>query len=194
VSALNHKRKKQCGDKFRWPSMKAAQAYCFHKQHGGVHIRAYHCRHCGGIHVGHFRQDELPTVEVVMSKTRVYSVFCGRCREGGIHLDREGAEEERAHFANPVVMEKDISDEEYAAIAIDYMEQETERKAWERQRNPRPTTSEEFDLSVPEPVAPDSWMSPEGWRPSERPEPPAPKRADRPSPREGASNRKRGSR
>ncbi len=163
---MNAKRKKQCGDKYRWPSMKAAQAFCFHKQHGGVHIQAYHCRHCGGIHVGHFRQDELPTVETTMSKTRVYSVFCEGQRVGGIHLDYEGAEQEREFYAHPVVMEKDISEEEYARIAIDYMEQDAARKAREKQRNPPPEPERHQ-------VPADDWMSHEGWTPcNERPEPP----------------------
>jgi hypothetical protein len=189
---MNAKRRKQCGDKFRWPSMETAKHECWRKWRRGIWIQAYRCKHCGGIHVGHFRQDELPEVETTMSKTRVYAVFCNERREGGIHLDRADAEEERAYFAAArwTLREKDINEEEYARIAMDYMEQDAARKAWERGYLPEGYAPPDEPSRT---LAPDDWMSLEGWTDcSERPEPP--RRNDAPSPRSAGSNQKRGSR
>ena len=168
--------RKACRGKFRWPTIQAAQSFCFHKRQAGIHIQAYHCRFCGGIHVGHFRGDELPELETTMSKTRVYAVFCDGTRISGVYLAREEAEEERASYARVVVCEKDIDEEEYAAMAIDYMEQDSRRRTWER--NPVPgSLGPNFDYSLPQTPPADSWMSPEGWTDcSTRPPEPGPKR------------------
>jgi hypothetical protein len=144
--------------------MQAAHAYSFHKRHAGVNIQPYHCRHCGGIHVGHFRQDDLPQVEVIMSKTRVYAVWFDGVRESAIFLDRQEAEAALAHFAKPIVMEKDISEEEYAELCADEMEQRARQTA----RNPWPAFGAR---SNPAAFPKDSWMSDEDWRESSEPEP-----------------------
>lgn len=166
---MNVKRRKQCDGKARWPSMKAAHAYCFHRRHVGVHIRPYHCRHCGGIHVGHFRQDELPEVVTTMSKTRVYAVFFGDSRESPIFLDRQEAEDALAHYGKPVLMEKDINEEEYAQLAVYEIEGQQRARArdWQPSEHSRPVPS-------------DSYMDNRGWTDcATRPQPPLGKRVSR---------------
>lgn len=99
-----------------------------------------------------------------MSKTRVYAIFRNGYRESGIHLDREEARRELEFLSAPAVLgEKDINEEEYAAYGIDYMQQDAERIAWERQRNPTP-------VPQPQKAAMGSWASHEGWRESSEPE------------------------
>jgi hypothetical protein len=172
---MNTKRRKQCGDKYRWPSMEAAKRHCWERWMRGTWIQAYRCRHCGGIHVGHFRQDDLPKFEVIMSKTRVYSIFSGHRRIGCIHLDKNGALEELAYYQDLRIMEKEIDEEEHARLVADYMEQQHMNQLAEQER-PLP---EDWIISRerPRPMSPDSMMSEEKWRPSD-PEPP-PKRRSR---------------
>jgi hypothetical protein len=159
-----HRRRKECG-KVRWPSMKAAHAFCFHKRHVGVNIRPYWCGHCKGIHVGHFRQDDLPAFEVTMAKTRVYSIFSssGRSRIGCIHLSKETVLEELAYYQGLRVMEKEINEQEYAELSVHEMQQQHHTDL----PDDGSVISENRHLAPP-----DSWMNDSGWRDSDPPEPP----------------------
>jgi hypothetical protein len=117
---VNRHKRKQCRNKFCWQTMKAAQSYCFHKRHAGVNIQPYRCPHCGGIHVGHFRPDDLPELETTMSKTRVYQIWPGR---DGFPLDRTftnraEAEERLRDYHTARLMESDLDEEEFAELCL----------------------------------------------------------------------------
>jgi hypothetical protein len=87
-------------------------------------IQAYRCPHCGGIHVGHFRPDDLPELETTMSKTRVYQIWPGG---DGFPLDRTftnraEAEERLRDYHTARLMESDLDEEEFAEICLGDMQ------------------------------------------------------------------------
>lgn len=134
---MNRSKRKACKGKFRWPSIEAAQSYCFHKRQARISIQAYHCRYCGGIHVGHFQQDELPRLETTMSKTRVYQIWPAAhgYPMSGIFVERADAEEALARFHTAVLCEKDMDDEDaYAQLCTNEMQ---EQETWARTRRAR---------------------------------------------------------
>lgn len=102
-----------------------------------------------------------------MSKTRVYAVFSARGRMGGIHLNRESAEDELRclleDWANPRVMEKDINEEEHNELVIDEMKQ-IDLMERVKAGKPLPYGYTIDDPSSKPPIDSDSYMSNEGWR------------------------------
>jgi hypothetical protein len=138
---MRRNRRNECGKKYRWPTMEEAKRECWRKWRRGIWLQAYRCRWCGGIHIGHFRQDELPSVEIVMSKTRIYSVVCVYERNGKRYASVEGprflSQREAEDFLNylrtaQVMYSDDVPEDEYAEMAVFEMQE----LARSRRRNP----------------------------------------------------------
>ncbi len=149
--SMDRRKRKQCRNKFCWQTMKAAQSYCWHKRHGGVNIQAYRCPHCGSIHVGHFRPDDLPELETTMSKTRVYQIWMGtkdQSVDARTFTDREDAEAFLAECHTARLMETDLPEEEFAELCMLDMKAQADWEQEQRTGNVQPGVV----YSAPEPV------------------------------------------